>query len=424
MKRWPYDLSNFSICAGHIGRLQTLATIPIVAGDSISLNYSAVARLSGLRRNLTLDANVSLYLFYQPYRHVYTNWVDFIQAGVDEALTLAAGAAVGDYRYLGTNIKAPSGNMPLWLTACYNRIWNEYFRAPSDTAAIKTDIEVQQTATNGAYWGELCGRMKTPWSTGIDPTTDASDREVTVTASKLDILDLATVKNRYSTEQLRDFFANRYRDVLSDVWGGHANPDADERPTLVMKSSNNLSGYDVDGTADANLGSFSGKSAATVHLRAPARYYPEHGTLMLMALVRFPTVFNREKHYLMDNNDNPSYTEIAGDPDIVAVQAPMVVSADDWFAGGASNDLGTIPYGQWYRHHPNYVHEIFQGIQGFPFTAAIPTTATEARYHTNGEYTQAFETEQLGQWNTTGHLAIRAKRTVPPASSSIFAGTR
>ena len=64
-----FDLSHYSLMAGNIGRLQTLSLIPIVAGDSITLNLDTVIRLTQLRRDMVIDAKVDLFAFYIPHRH-------------------------------------------------------------------------------------------------------------------------------------------------------------------------------------------------------------------------------------------------------------------------------------------------------------------------------------------------------------------
>src|SRR5205809_249880 len=54
-------------------------------------------------------------------------------------------------------------------------------------------------------------------------------------------------KKRMHTDQERDYFMQRYHDVISS-FGGKTSYDADNRPLLVMRSNLWASGYDVDGT--------------------------------------------------------------------------------------------------------------------------------------------------------------------------------
>lgn len=406
--------------AGDMGRLQTFTVIPVVAGESIQINFGGVFRLSALKRNLTLDAQVDLFCFYMPFRHAYgSDWTDFISQGVDETVTLANGPASGNSQYFGSRVIG-SGNMPLWVTTFYNRIWNEYFRAPTDAASILTDTFLDGTI-KGEKFGALCARLRTPWSTAIEGEPVAADRQV-ASINELDLVALAQIQARYKTELQRSFFANRYREILKEIWSGKARTDADERPTLIMHQKAALSGFDVDGTDDASLGSFSGRSAATIRMNVPMKYYPEHGVVNVMALVRFPTIFQQEAQFLF-NTPNPTYAQLAGDPDIVAAQGPEAMEPNKFFAVTSTADLGSAPFGQWYRWLPNYVHAIYGGIAGFPFITPFPATVDDARYVKNGEFDNVFQTSQLGQWQAQCHVGVQSKSPVPTAASSIFAGT-
>ncbi len=421
MKRNTYDLTHFSFQCGEIGRLQTLTTIPVVAGDSLTIDLQGVFRLSPLRRNLTVDCMVDLFVFYVPFRHVYgQNWIDFIKQGVDEAITFStvtiSGAnAIG---YFG----APkfSGTVPLWLTASYNRIWNRYFRVPSDAAAILSDTALI-TGQAGRDFGQLCARPKVIWSTGIESTIDTSDHELDVTGSVLDILDLARVRARYRSEQTRDWFGQRYNDLIKSVYGSGVNTDADERPTLIMRRTENMSGYDVDGTDDATLGSYSGKSAATLRMSVPRRYCPEHGTIWVQALLRFPTIHEEEIHFLFKKSQ-PTYLEIAGDPQIISHEEPIDADVADFFTSSSSQDLGTMPFGQHYRYHPSIVHNKYDALDGFTFSDTVPASISDARYIKTQEFASAFQTTQLGQWQASCRIGVQKHTVVPGALTSVFAG--
>lgn len=420
--RYQYDLSHLSFVAGDIGRLQTVSLLPVVAGDSLRINWESVVRLSSLRRNLTLDAQVDTFIFFVPHRHVYgSDWTDLINGGTDSGVTLTAGASYSGQGYLGTKLSG-TGTAPLWLTAGYNRIWNRYFRHPTDTAAIKTDSAILPGGVDrGGQYGELCGRLKKPWTTGITDTINAADKEV-ASVTVLDVTALAQQQGRYESEVERDYFGQYYTDILNRQWGGGANADADERPYLIMHNESSLSGYDVDGTDDASLGSYSGKSAGIVRTQAPKRFFGEHGMLWFMKLVRFPNIWHAEKDFLMMKSQ-PTYAQIAADPDMWMNEPPIPALVSDFFDGGAATDVGQIPYGQWYRYKADYVNTKYAGLGGFPFITGTPASAAAARYHSTAEYSTVFATEALAQWSSSNSIGVDALRAVPPAGSSIFAGT-
>mgnify|MGYP000031864193 CR=1 FL=1 len=424
-QRFTYDLSHYSFQTGRIGSLMTLSHIPIIAGDSIEVNLQGVFRLSPLRRNLTVDCRVDLFAFYVPYRHIYgQNWIDFLKQGLDESITFStvnSGTAV--QAYLGAS---HFGVLPLWLVAGYNRIWNRYFRHPTDDAGEVADTAFP-TAGNGQRYGRECAHLPAIWNTPIDAEVDSSDLQVATTGDILDLTELAQQKARLVTERRREFFSQRYKDVLGRTWGSSVNIDADERPELCMRQSAWMSGYDVDGTADATLGTYSGKAATVAGLRMPRKKFPEHGTLWIMGLLRFPPIHELEKHFLASQS-NPTYKQIAGDPDVIANEPPETISLvpyfNNVFAVGFATDVGIAPYAQWYRMHPNHVHFDYDAVNGFTFLSGGLGSKALARYVSATGYDEVFQTTQLGHWQCQTRLDVLADRVVPPVDASIFAGSR
>src|SRR5262245_60476915 len=113
-ERMPHDLSHLGFLAGQIGRLITISTTPVIAGDSFEMDavgalrlyplrrripssptpviagesfemYAVGAlRLSPLRRGLAIDSTVDIFTFYVPHRHVYgEQWIKFMKDGVN-----------------------------------------------------------------------------------------------------------------------------------------------------------------------------------------------------------------------------------------------------------------------------------------------------------------------------------------------------
>src|SRR5438874_12590337 len=70
-ERMPHDLSHLGFLAGQIGRLITISTTPVIAGDSFEMEAVGALRLSPLRRGLAIDSTVDIFTFYVPHRHVY-----------------------------------------------------------------------------------------------------------------------------------------------------------------------------------------------------------------------------------------------------------------------------------------------------------------------------------------------------------------
>src|SRR5690348_18340531 len=63
-ERMPHDLSHLGFLAGQIGRLITISTTPVIAGDSFEMDAVGAFRLSPLRRRLAIDSTVDIFTFY------------------------------------------------------------------------------------------------------------------------------------------------------------------------------------------------------------------------------------------------------------------------------------------------------------------------------------------------------------------------
>src|SRR5262247_4898670 len=70
-ERMPHALSHLRFLAGQIGRLITISTTSVIAGDSFEMNAVGALRLSPLRRGLAIVSTVDIFTFYVPHRHAY-----------------------------------------------------------------------------------------------------------------------------------------------------------------------------------------------------------------------------------------------------------------------------------------------------------------------------------------------------------------
>src|SRR2546422_10315408 len=79
-ERMPHDLSHLGFLAGQIGRLITISTTPVIAGDCFEMDAVGVLRLSPLRCGLAIDSTVDFFTFYVTHRHVYVEqWIKFMK---------------------------------------------------------------------------------------------------------------------------------------------------------------------------------------------------------------------------------------------------------------------------------------------------------------------------------------------------------
>src|SRR4051794_26219653 len=83
-ERMPHDLSHLGFLAGQIGRLITISTTPVIAGDSFEMDAVGASPLSSLPPGLSIDFSLKIFSFYVPHRHVYgEQWIKFMKDGVN-----------------------------------------------------------------------------------------------------------------------------------------------------------------------------------------------------------------------------------------------------------------------------------------------------------------------------------------------------
>src|SRR5271165_1937825 len=71
------------------------------------------------------------------------------------------------------------------------------------------------------------------WTAPLPPETELS-RQMTTSTTSNDIMGLQAAYANLHTDQERDYFMQRYHDVISS-FGGKTSYDADNRPLLVMR---------------------------------------------------------------------------------------------------------------------------------------------------------------------------------------------
>src|SRR5436305_13022686 len=83
-ERMPHDLSHLGFLASQIGRLITISTTPVIAGDSFEMDAVGALRLSLLRRGLAIYCTVDIFIYYVSHRQSYgVRWIKFIKISVN-----------------------------------------------------------------------------------------------------------------------------------------------------------------------------------------------------------------------------------------------------------------------------------------------------------------------------------------------------
>ena len=419
--RTPHDLSHYVFSCGKIGRLMTLSTIPVLGGDSFEQDLVGSLRLSPFRRGLSIDSKVDIFTFYIPHRHIYGDaWIELMKEGYDAEPIVdnypVELAFSGACSALGINGRYGRA-IPKWAWDGYKNIWNNYFKVPYDD-----DLEgsfSEWYVNTDAQFGQICANMKSIWSTPLPPErgNDTYIASTSGSETSIDLMDLNAQYGILHSEQERQLYAQRYRDVVS-MLGGSTYYDADNRPQLKMRSSTWASGYDVDGTDQSTLGQFTGRVVQSFKHSVPRCFIPEHGIMWTVALVRFPLLHQEERHYLV-NKSNVTYEDYVGDPAISGNHPPVPIVTSDFFGlEGLDQPLGVTPHSQWLRYQPPTVHNLYAELQGYPFLSDFNFTDRQNLYVNSSDYDDMFQNTQLGHWNMQARNNVSVLRTLPTARDS------
>lgn len=440
MERELYDLGHFSHTANKIGRLQTMSVIPVVAGDSMSINLSGIVRLSPMRREVVTETKGDLLVFYVPHRHIYGDaWAVMMREGYDTAeLGMAGyGFAATERDSYALGVPALTAATPKWLLDGYNYIWDQWFRIPFMPQIAYNDwpTGTSDAAKETRQFGRLCARLPHVLNNatrvgGAGAATwrdlAATDADLNAAAATIDVRDIASVQGELKSELQAVYMSDRYRDLMDEKWGTYINIDADKRPELCWHEEFLMSGTDVNGTDDATLGTFVGKTAAAVQLNMPRKHFAEHGTLWIMSLLRFPMLHTLEVHPLTQQDFN--YEKTIVDPAQWQTNPPEGENWAKWLAGygptaSAPSTEYMSPYGQWFRMHPNRIHPVLNVGAGYPWQASADLTGAAYYYHSPSDYEWAFQSTQAGHAQFHCQIDVEALRRVPTAGNSIFVGT-
>src|SRR5258708_27147270 len=118
---------------------------------------------------------------------------------------------------------------------------------PAEPLFRSTEANPNELNQDDARYGFRCCHLKNIWTAPLPPETELS-RQMTTSTTSIDIMGLLAAYANLPTAQERDYFMQRYHDVISSS-GRRTSYDADTRPLVVMRSHLWASGYAVSGPA-------------------------------------------------------------------------------------------------------------------------------------------------------------------------------
>lgn len=455
MNRYPYNLSHLVYQGLKLGHLKPIDWFCVNAGESFDITFRGTIQMAPLRAPISIDPNVHIAAYYTPHRVVYNwqengldnEWEKFIEAGyqynsggADALDTVTDLSGLTPFKYIP---KTPNtGTIPAFLTRGLADIWTWFYRIPNKTFELDSAVGAGFIDYDDIYnpfldndWGWKAARLPEMWCTGLsddmyDATTFA-EVPTNTGGTQVSLLDIAAIQGEYQSEIMRDWFDKRYGDLLKGGWGSNGiSPDVEKRSELIALREGFLSGFNVTATADSgsrDVGESVGVQESTIELRIPNRYFKEHGTIWIVALVRFPSIYEEHEDYLA--NRTLTYENFAADPRVIKTSAPIELTRQDFWSGAAANESwGWHPFGQHWRCGVHSIDERIQQLSGWPFisNAMISSVDEDERLYDDGSLSVDYfgDTSHWGSAHAfiQGNMDIRALRIVPPATESIYAG--
>lgn len=419
-ERMPVDLSRFIFATGQIGALKTIDTTLVQPGDGYECEMVGSFRLSPLRRGLALDTKLEFFTFYVPMRYVEPGWTDLLIAGPYGSATTDE-TFVGLERRNGNYLGIPAstdGYVPGFMHNAYWKIYNNYFKTPTD---VDIPLDPSLWHQDNRQCGYPIKHLKSYWTSPLTANyTSHQSVAVDDTVSTFDIRDLAVSESALIADQQRAMFASRYRDIV-DMLGGDAPFDTDQRPQLIQRTEMWASGYDVNGTDSQSMGQFSGRIDQAFSHKVPRFFCREHGVIMTVAVCRFPPVHQEALPYLVGAHGHLNYDALVHDPVVASVAGNIGVPYDEMFYGAPSTTIFSMPYQHWMRvPEPDHVDERYASLEGFPFLVTIPVDDGQAASINPADYDQMFQTDQLFHWNMQLKTNVEVQRYLITTRDSLM----
>src|SRR5207249_4202026 len=210
-ERMPHDLSHLGFLAGQIGRLITISTTPVIAGDSFEMDAVGALRLSPLRRGLAIDSTVDIFTFYVRHRHVYgEQWIKFMKDGVNATPlpTVNTTGYIDHAAFLGT-INPDTNKIPKHLFQGYLNIYNNYFIAP--WMPDRTEANPNELNQDDARYNLRYCHLTAIWTAPHPPQT-APTRLMSTPTTSIPIQGPQAPYANLQTDQDPDYNMQRYQD--------------------------------------------------------------------------------------------------------------------------------------------------------------------------------------------------------------------
>lgn len=407
-RRYMYSLHHQNVGRGYLNTIRPFLILDTVPGDTMFGNMSLLIRLSSMKKPLMHDLFIDSYLFYVPYRLVWSDWEDFMAEGPSSWVATPKSPPTVTARHDGlwmdeTNSQSKSA-FP-WYA--YNLIYNEYFRDNEFPVQAPT---AKESAGNNCWFAH-----PKPHMTNLLREQIEVENPVTVDTSgpTLAAEDILRAIAEQKDKMKRATYGTRYVDILRS-YGVNVTYNMLQRPELVASSHGTLNITDVVATDAANLGDIAGYAIGGRRIRLRRKTFPEHGVLMGVCVVRPPYIDRHIKDFMYKGDLK---YEHFFDPGLTRLPPETISQKDITWEETTDTDLGYTPWYEWYRHAHNKVEAAVSDYAAEHLQAASRTSIAldSLRGGTLTDVEWLNETAD-GHYQFGAKNALKALRLIPPKS--------
>lgn len=269
-----YSLSRHDRAYNEADMYQAIPCVrfPVVPGQSGEIAVDAKFQTSAFTRNLLSDALASVYLFYVPYRLVWTGWVDYItQESAPGAVPLVTTA-------MPVVFDKDVGGSAFYKRA-YKLTCNEYFG---------DDAFVNMTAQETAWYSDITDetnvrvcRVKNAEQTSgrLVASADLQTPTYDATTVPIDLNDFRRAMANAISQRKANMSGDKYIDAMRRC-GVELDWRVQNAPEFLGTGSVEVRPTKTFNTGATGLGDSVGRYEGTVRMKTGRKRFSEHGCIV------------------------------------------------------------------------------------------------------------------------------------------------
>lgn len=287
MQRYKYGQNFQTATIGNFSELIPLAVMECSPGDTLAGKFTASTWTDTCVRPIMNRTYYDTFVFYVPYRLLWSDWIDFITDRTGEsALQIPTNSPVNaqffEYEYDNDNVDTTCNAM---VRRAYNLIWNKYFRR-QEIAEVDPDLgQIQLTSYRPSTWHESV-------SFGFDIQDTDIPLDATAETISVDALRQGFAQDRF--RKIRDFYGDKYVDYLNAL-GVQSGWSIAEEPEIIGKKHGDMIFRTTNATTNVgagpedNLGDSAGYWQQKTVCKINRTFCPEHGLILMVGTAKMDT---------------------------------------------------------------------------------------------------------------------------------------